>query len=205
MAASKRSKATGKHRRNGKAAKPLRGSDQKAAEKAARAALGTESLYTLEDLGQGLEKNPTEFSSVMESVVAVARNVQERFNGALKVLPFGHPADIFITNAIGAMHSLEMVIEMIDPIEPRFAIARQEKRTLGAMIVSYAAEAGRWIERAEIALGDTPSHGYLNNALGIVGGAGMRITTDEELEVLKLHREGRLVLKSAALAEASHA
>lgn len=186
--AAKKSKATPRKANNGKAAK------------AALQILSALPLYSLEEIAQGLERNPTEFSAVMDSVAAIAHQVREQFARAITAAPDKHPAEKLLSNGITAMQSLEAIIAMVDPIEPAVSVGRVEKRALASAITAYAAEAGRWLERAEEALGGSASHGYLSAAQGVAGGQGMRLTTDEELEILKLHRQGRLVVVSEAMA-----
>lgn len=154
----------------------MKGKPSKAAiAKALRHIAGTHTpLYTLQSLAKAYPKGHSELDAadLARVVSPLCEKAREAYAEAVDVLASGkHPAIPFLRKAADALDKLESFCEMAGASSDN---ERSNPRqvflvTVRSGMLSFISESGRWMERAEEALGESPNVGWIDGPMEIEG------------------------------------
>jgi hypothetical protein len=124
-------------------------------------------LYSLAALGEQGDKltiEPFTLSKIISDVIAPA---QKAFTEALEILPSKHATREHIKPASDALSSLWVAMDCMEQCDEASdgKLGKAYRRMAGQVICFYVGFAGRALERALEALGETPNVGYLDGYL----------------------------------------
>ena len=142
-------------------------------------------LYSLETLGEAAERMPIDLSTFNDTVEGLCDRARKVFAEVSTTLPEGHAARDFLKKASAALDVLEGFAWMAyqGPEGDQRKVSVSTRRILGRGILAFTGEAGRWMERAELAI--DPTHiacGYLQDGYLIAGGEGMTLPRENKAE-----------------------
>jgi hypothetical protein len=132
-------------------------------------------LYALEALGENYatSKDPVDIYAVRKSAGALCDGARDQYAEAADVLAhLRHEAIPFLRKASDALDCLEQLLEDADYSDQgaKDKPSRLFCITIGKAMLAFVSEAGRWMERAEEALGaDGPLCGWIDGFMHVDG------------------------------------
>lgn len=157
-------------------------------------------LYSLATLGENAERMPIDLSTFNDSVEGLCDKARAVFTEAGSMLPEGHAAQDLLKKACVALDVLEGFAFMAyqGPEGDKSKASVSTRRILGRGIVAFTGEAGRWMERAELAIDPNDcTVGYLQDGYMIEGGEGMTLPRPEKKQDTKEQSALRFIKKLA--------
>lgn len=146
-------------------------------------------MYSLDDIA----KSDLGYFAARDSVLGVKAMIEKELSIATKALPGEHPACAHIAAATKALHSLEVMSSIILAAHETGDNVPYSDTAFNAAaskaMRQIIAEAGRHMERAEIALAAGPSMGFLEGEMLDDGKDLTHFRSDDELLVLKQFRD----------------
>lgn len=140
-----------------------------------------EPLFALRSLGQGYIK-AGEIFAVKESVRALCGVIENAYSAAYDALTVDHhSASDNLLMSSAALQALVLFVKEIEHSDEgeKDKPSKAFRAMVGAVVVSFTAEAGRWMEQAEHACGESVGCGWLDPT-DVPGLDGLRYYRDPQ-------------------------
>ena len=127
-------------------------------------------IFALSELANAAPKLGWESAAIDHSVVALVDATLDTFKDAVQLLPTKHPAKGFIRNAETALRHASELAQCAGDQQPK-----ERAVTFSRALLGFVRDAGRWMERAELALDSKAILcGWLDADDYVEGMAGLR-------------------------------
>lgn len=131
-----------------------------------------ESLYALENIGLKYEQSTFDVSAIYLSVQGLCNQVRSNYaKAADHIAHLRHPAVPFLRKAADSLDRVEFIMQMANKStgDDESKQSRAFRATVGKAILAFTSESARWMERAEIALGQSGMLGWLQDLMHVEG------------------------------------
>jgi hypothetical protein len=153
-------------------------------------------LYALANFGEQGAKLALDVYATRYAIDGICNQIRAGYREAISLIPAEHPAVARINGAIEALDHLCAFMKMAEASETA------NRKLIGQVIIAMVGKSGREMERAEQALGERPTCGYLSGYLLEVEDMQQIVGTEAELlHMFRTTKDQQLVLEFAKTAK----